>query len=87
MCKAIQNGWEVVSSVTSFKFKADNRQRVEFWKDRWCGNSSLDESFPKLLSIASAKDTWLVEIWEQEGEGGCSNHTSQDISMTKSSSK
>ncbi|RVX14406.1 hypothetical protein CK203_017123 [Vitis vinifera] len=65
----------------------DNRQRVEFWKDRWCGNSSLDESFPKLLSIASAKDTWLVEIWEQEGEGGCSNHASQDISMTKSSSK
>ena len=31
-----------------------NGQRVEFWKDRWCGDLSLGESFPALVSIATA---------------------------------
>ena len=28
------------------------------------------DSFLNLFSIASAKDFWVVETWEQAGEGG-----------------
>ena len=30
--------------------------RVKFLKDKWCGDSSLRESFPELYSITSSKD-------------------------------
>lgn len=40
-------GWlEAFKGRTSFKVSFKNR--LEFWKDRWCGDTSLRETFPKL---------------------------------------
>lgn len=45
--------------------------RVQFCTNRWCGDESLRESCPMLLSVASIKDAWVAEMWEQTEEGGC----------------
>ena len=45
--------------------------RVQFCTNRWCGDESLRESCPMLLSVASIKDAWVAEMWEQIEEGGC----------------
>ena len=37
---------------------------MRFWKDKWCGDSSLRELFPELFSIGTSKDAWVSEIWE-----------------------
>lgn len=31
-------------------------QRVEFWKDKWCGEISLREAFPTMVSIVTTKN-------------------------------
>ena len=41
--------------------------RVKFWKGKWCGYSSLRESFPELYSIASSKGAWVSDLWEDGG--------------------
>lgn len=37
---------------------------MKFWKDRWCKDLSLRDSFLDLYSIASSKDTWVVYVWD-----------------------
>ena len=44
--KAIRKGWMKFSKRVAFKV-GDGR-RVRFWKDRWCGEDSLEEAFPRL---------------------------------------
>ena len=44
------------SFVSRTHFILGNRRRVKFWKDRWCGDSSLEVSFPSLYSLACDKD-------------------------------
>ena len=45
----------------------------EFWKDRWCSDSLLRESFLALFSMATAKNPWVVEVWEEAKKKGFSN--------------
>ena len=52
--KAIKGRWQVFK--TRIGFKVGFGKKVKFWKDKWYGDSSLRESFPKLYSIASFKD-------------------------------
>ena len=33
-----------------------NGKKLKFWKNGWCGDESLNKIFPRLLSIASAKE-------------------------------
>ena len=54
--KATRKEWGFVSSRISFT--VDNRQRVKFWKDKWCGNGLLCNSFLSLFALASSKDVW-----------------------------
>ncbi|RVW85403.1 Polyadenylate-binding protein RBP47B' [Vitis vinifera] len=56
--KVIRNGWMEFSKRVDFKLR-DGRG-VRFWKDRWCGEDSLEEAFPRLYSLASSKDAWRV---------------------------
>ena len=46
------------------RLSIDNRRKVKFWKDRWSGDSSLEESFLSLFYLAINKDTWVVDVWE-----------------------
>ena len=47
-----------------------NGVRVKFWKDRWCSEQPLCEIFPSLFALYDLKEAWVVDFWEQSGEGG-----------------
>ena len=36
--------------------------RVKLWKDKWCGDLTLRETFTALFSISFTKDAWVAEI-------------------------
>ena len=63
--KGIKGRWEMFKTRTGFTVEVGNR--VKFWKDKWCGDSSLRESFPELYSIASSKDACVSDLWEDGG--------------------
>ena len=37
---------------------------MKFWKDRWCWDLSLGDTFSGLYAIASSKDAWVVGVWD-----------------------
>ncbi|RVW55327.1 hypothetical protein CK203_089065 [Vitis vinifera] len=43
-------------------FSEEDSKRVSFWKDKWCGNVALCDSFPSLYALATFKEAWLVEL-------------------------
>ena len=45
-------------------------RRVRFWKDNWCGNNTLCDSFPSLYALADSKDAWVTDCWDSLGEEG-----------------
>ncbi|RVW15499.1 putative inactive ATP-dependent zinc metalloprotease FTSHI 1, chloroplastic [Vitis vinifera] len=47
-----RSGWGMYSSLA---FRVSNGRRVRFWKDKWCGDEPLYESFPSLFSISGLK--------------------------------
>ena len=51
-------------------FSVGNDRNVKFWKDNWCGNFALCNTFPSLYAFASYKEAWLVELWDPSGEEG-----------------
>ena len=61
------SGWEGIHNKTSFIM--GNGKRVKFWKDKWCGDTTLRESFPSLCIIALTKDAWVVVVWDLTDEG------------------
>ena len=49
-------------------FFVGNGRRVKFWKDNWCGNFTLCNSFPYLYAFSSYKEAWLEELWDHSVE-------------------
>ena len=54
-------------------FSEEDSKRVSFWKDKWCGNVALCDSFPSLYALATFKEAWLVELCDSLGEEGVWN--------------
>ena len=52
--KTIRNEWLFLNSRLAYQ--VGNGRRVKFWKDKWCGDKPLCESFPSLYSIFLSKD-------------------------------
>ena len=52
-----------------------NGRRVRFWKDEWCGDVALCDSFPSLYALAESKEVWVAEVWDSSSEGGGWNPT------------
>ena len=46
-----------------------NGERVKFWKDKWCRDGPLCESFPSLFSISMSKNAWVSDVWNPVGDG------------------
>ena len=44
---------------------------MRFWKEKWCGDEPLYESFPSLFAISLAKDVWVSDVWSPDGVGDC----------------
>ena len=51
-------------------FSVGNGRRVRFWRDRWCGDSPLCESFPSLFALSTEKEAWVADVWDPLAEGG-----------------
>ena len=51
-------------------FSVRDGRRVRFWKDEWCGNNALCDSFPSLYALVASKEAWLVELWDSSREEG-----------------
>ena len=60
-------GWSLEKRVA---FKVGGGRRVRFWKDRGCGEDYLEEAFPSLYSLASSRDAWVAQLWDQFGNLG-----------------
>ena len=61
--------WAIVNTKVSFF--VGNVRRAKFWKDRWYGNGPLCASFPSLYTLASSKEAWVVDLWNQSNVNGC----------------
>ncbi|RVW61029.1 hypothetical protein CK203_045822 [Vitis vinifera] len=44
--------------------------KVRFWKNKWCGNNTLHDSFPSLFALVVSKDAWVADCWDSLGEEG-----------------
>lgn len=62
LCKGLENFWR-------FSLKVGKGDRIKFWKDVWCGSTSLMEEFPQLYGLAVNKEAWVGDYIE-DGEGG-----------------
>ena len=51
-------------------FVQGDGSRISFWKDIWCGEDPLCESFPALYNLTVTKEAKVVDIWDSfKGEG------------------
>ena len=42
--------------------------RIHFWHDRWIGDNTLKDLYPKLYVCSNANDAWIFEVlWILEG--------------------
>ena len=65
--KAIRKKWWLLDGRVAYH--VGNGQRVRFWKDKWCGDGPLCESFSSLFSISMSKNAWVSEVWNPVGDG------------------
>ncbi|RVW98940.1 Transposon TX1 uncharacterized 149 kDa protein [Vitis vinifera] len=65
--KAIRKKWGLFDGRVAFHL--GNGQRVKFWKDKWCGDGPLCESFPSLFSMSMSKNAWVSEVWNPVDDG------------------
>lgn len=54
-------------------FSMDNGRRVRFWKDKWCADEALCDSFPSLYALAVSKEEWVAEVWDPSVKRGKSS--------------
>nr|CAN82017.1 hypothetical protein VITISV_003416 [Vitis vinifera] len=65
--KAIRKKWGLLNGRLAYH--VGNGQRVRFWKDKWCGDGPLCESFSSLFSMSMSKNAWVSEVWNPVGDG------------------
>ena len=64
--KAIRKKWWLLDGRLAYH--VGNGQRVRFWKDKWCGDGPLCESFSSLFSMSMSKNAWVSEVWNPVGD-------------------
>ncbi|RVW63723.1 putative ribonuclease H protein [Vitis vinifera] len=65
--KAIRMEWFCLNNRLTFQVGCG--RRVRFWKDKWCGDEPLCESFPSLFAISLDKDAWILDVWSPDDVG------------------
>ena len=56
-------GWEFFSKNIQFDIRVGDR--VKFWTNQWCGDSSLQLTFPVMYGIASNKEASVATSLER----------------------
>ena len=54
---------------SSLAYRVGCGRRVSFWKNKWCGDMPLYESFPSLFAISLVKEDWVSNVWNPDGVG------------------
>ncbi|RVX03344.1 hypothetical protein CK203_019918 [Vitis vinifera] len=72
--KGIRMDWDLVGARISFS--VGNGRRVSFWRDRWCGDAPLCESFPSLYALSIEKEAWVADVWDPLVQGGGDHRSS-----------
>jgi len=49
----------------NFKWEVGNGREIRLWKDKWAGNTTIKDNFPRLFSICSNKESSLWQAWER----------------------
>ena len=47
-----------------------NGRRLRFWKDIWCGEEALCDSFPSLYALSDNKEALVADMWDSSREEG-----------------
>ncbi|MCH99327.1 ribonuclease H protein, partial [Trifolium medium] len=47
--------------------KLGNGEQTSFWKDKWVGDTTLKDRFPRLFSISTQKDVSVASLWNRDG--------------------
>ena len=64
--RSIHDGWESFSKHLSFV--AGDGTRICFWHDRWIGDNTLKDLYPKLYVCSTAKDACISKVlWILKG--------------------
>lgn len=46
-------------------------KRIQFWTNRWSLETFLNIALLSMLTVSSAKEAWVGDIWSLEAGGGC----------------
>ena len=65
--KVIGKQWDFFK--TKISFAVSNGKKVKFWKDRWCSEEPLCETFLSLFALFDLKEAWVANFWEHHGGG------------------
>ena len=60
--KDIRKDWSTFSQNVVFSLGDD--RRLCFWKDTWCGEVALCNSFLTLFNMAALKDAKVADVWD-----------------------
>ena len=64
--RSIHEGWESFSKHLSFV--VGEGTRIRFWHDRWIGDNTLKDLYPKLYVCSVANDACISEVlWIPKG--------------------
>ena len=64
--KNIRKEWLSLSQNTSFSL--GNGRRLGFWKDSWCGEIALCNTFPTLFNLAAHTEAMVADVWDSSRE-------------------
>jgi hypothetical protein len=62
------SGWE--DYFQNVEFVVGQGTRVSFWKDKWCGDTSLMVLFPTLFTCSSNRDATIAEVLSRPNSRG-----------------
>ena len=52
---------------SAFRRKVGNGRNTRFWKDMWCGEGTLEATFPRLFALASNRNAFISDYWSTQG--------------------
>ncbi|GKE39727.1 hypothetical protein Tco_1463132 [Tanacetum coccineum] len=47
--------------------KVGNGRNRRFWKEMWCGDGTLEATFPRLAALASNREAFVSDYWSIHG--------------------
>ncbi|GJW16418.1 RNA-directed DNA polymerase, eukaryota [Tanacetum coccineum] len=54
-------------SNSAIRKKVGNGRNTIFWKDMWCGDGTLEATYPRLVALASNRNAFVSDYWSMYG--------------------